>query len=84
MLHGLSPEIQRFLQVMALDRGDLAALDATWYHGWCKECYRIKPAVEKVRRGVFGSTWRKDACPTPCKQGRCCMIWLCHGLRLTQ
>jgi len=34
---------------MALDRGDLAALDATWYHGWCKECYRIRPAVEKVR-----------------------------------
>lgn len=23
-------------------------LDPTWYHGWCKLCYSIKPAVEKV------------------------------------
>ena len=37
------------VQALALDRSNVAALDATWHHGWCKECYHIKPAIEKVR-----------------------------------
>ena len=56
---------------MALDRGNLATLDSTWYHGWCKECYHVKPAVEKVRLKARQSLLSSHV-TVLCTRDRCC------------
>jgi hypothetical protein len=63
-------------QAMALDRSNMATLDPAWYHAWCKECYNVKPAVEKVR------TWAGHCCETTARAHAVHAGWVLCTLRI--